>query len=90
MEIKAQLTADIKVEQKITFPDAPNITESYLCLVKFAEFKKLIVDEQGGKGLNPCMKQNVLADWLCGSASVKLFIDPNILGIILQKPLHSS
>ena len=46
-ETKEQLKADIKVEQKITLPDVPNITESYLCLVKFAEFKKLIVDEQG-------------------------------------------
>lgn len=46
-ETKAQLKADIKVEQKITLPDVPNITESYLCLIKFSEFKKLIVDEQG-------------------------------------------
>jgi len=47
-ETKAQLNADIKVEQKITLPDVPKITESYLCLIKFSEFKKLIVDENGG------------------------------------------
>ena len=46
-ETKTQLKADVKVEQKITLPDVPSITESYLCLIKFSEFKKLIVDEQG-------------------------------------------
>ena len=46
-DTKSQLTADIKVEQKMTMPDVPKITESYICLMKFSEFKKLIVDKDG-------------------------------------------
>ena len=46
-DTKSQLTKDIKVEHKLTMPDVDKITESYLCLVPFSEFKKLIIDEQG-------------------------------------------
>lgn len=44
---KSQLTMDIKVEHKLSMPDVDKITESYLCLIPFSEFRKLIIDEQG-------------------------------------------
>ena len=44
---KSQLTKDIKIEHKLSMPDVDKITESYLCLIPFSEFRKLIIDEQG-------------------------------------------
>lgn len=46
-DTKSQLTKDIKVEHKLSMPDVDKVTESYLCLIPFSEFKKLIIDENG-------------------------------------------
>ena len=42
-ETKSKIEVDIRVEQKISLPEVKNIEESYLCLIPFKEFKKLII-----------------------------------------------
>lgn len=42
-ETKSKIEVDIRVEQKISLPEIKNIEESYLCLIPFKEFKKLII-----------------------------------------------
>ena len=75
-ETKSHLKADIKVEQKITLPDVPDITESYLCLVKFSEFKKLIVDEQGD------IRESVFND------NIRAYQGENAVNKAMAKSLH--
>ena len=46
-DTKTQISATIRVDQKITMPDVFHVEESYLCLLQFSEFKKLLMDENG-------------------------------------------
>ena len=52
--------ADIKVEHKIPLPEVDNIDESYLCLLPFREFKKLIIDSDN-KVLSDVFYDNIRA-----------------------------
>ena len=45
-DIKSSIEVTIKVEQKIALPEIPEIEESYLCLIPFKEFRKMIIDEE--------------------------------------------
>lgn len=44
-ETKSKAEAILKIDNKISLPEVANITESYLCLIPFREFKKLIIGE---------------------------------------------
>ena len=44
-ETKSKIETTIKVNHKIPLPDIKDVEESYLCLIPFSEFKKLIIDE---------------------------------------------
>lgn len=44
---KSQLTINIRVEQKLPMPEVESVDESYLCLLKYSEYKKLIIDADG-------------------------------------------
>lgn len=46
-DTKNVLSVTIKVDQKISMPEVEKVSESYLCLMKFSEFKKLLIDEDG-------------------------------------------
>lgn len=43
---KSKIEVDIKVEHKMSLPEVDDIYESYLCLIPFKEFKKLIIDSE--------------------------------------------
>ncbi len=43
-DTKSKIEVNIKVERKIPLPEIENVDESYLCLIPFSEFKKLIID----------------------------------------------
>lgn len=42
-DTKSRIEANIKIEQKITLPEIKNVEQSYLCLIPFKEFRKLII-----------------------------------------------
>ncbi len=42
-DTKSKIEVDIKVEQKISLPDITNVEQSFLCLIPFREFRKLII-----------------------------------------------
>lgn len=42
-DTKSKIEANIKIEQKITLPEIKNVEQSYLCLIPFKEFRKLII-----------------------------------------------
>lgn len=44
-ETKSKIEVDIKIEHKIPLPEVENIDDSYLCLMPFKEFRKLIIDK---------------------------------------------
>lgn len=46
-DTQLQLSVNIKVDQRISLPEVNNISESYLCLLSFSEFRKLIISEDG-------------------------------------------
>lgn len=46
-ETKSQLACDIRVDLKIPMPEVEKVSESYLCLLRFSEFRKLIIDDAG-------------------------------------------
>lgn len=43
-QTKSKIETTIKVDHKIPFPDIKYVDESYLCLIPFSEYKKLITD----------------------------------------------
>lgn len=43
-ETKSKIEADIKVDNKLIFPNIVDVEEGFLCLIPFKEFKKLIID----------------------------------------------
>ncbi len=45
-DTKFKIEVDIKVEHKIALPEIPNIEESYLCLIPFREYRKLIISDK--------------------------------------------
>ena len=45
-DAKYRIEATIKVEHKIPLPEIDRIKESYLCLIPFEEYKKLIIADQ--------------------------------------------
>lgn len=49
---KRKNEATIKIEQKLNLPEVNEIKESYLCIVPFSEFKKLIIDDAGDINLS--------------------------------------
>lgn len=46
-DTKTQISATIRVDQKISMPEVDRVDESYLCLLQFSEFKKLLMDDNG-------------------------------------------
>lgn len=44
--IKNSCTVSLKISQRVTLPEVEGIDESYLCLIPFPEFKKMIFDEE--------------------------------------------
>ena len=42
-DTKSKIEVDIRVEQKIPLPETTKIEQSYLCLIPFKEFRKLII-----------------------------------------------
>lgn len=42
-DTKSKIEVDIKVEQKISLPEIKNVEQSFLCLIPFKEFRKLII-----------------------------------------------
>ena len=42
-DTKSKIEVDIKVEQKISLPEIENVEQSFLCLIPFKEFRKLII-----------------------------------------------
>lgn len=46
-ETKSQLACDIRVDLKIPMPEVERVSEGYLCLLRFSEFRKLIIDQSG-------------------------------------------
>jgi len=57
---KSKIEVDIKVERKIPLPEIEHVDESYLCLIPFGEFKKLIIDADN-KMLNDVFYDNIRA-----------------------------
>lgn len=45
-DTKFRREIDIKVEHKIPLPDVENVRESYLCLIPFSEYRKLIIEDE--------------------------------------------
>lgn len=46
-ETKSKTEITIKVSQKLPLPEVDDISDSYLCLIPFSEYRKLIMDENG-------------------------------------------
>lgn len=57
---KNRVEAEIYVEQKIAFPEMRFVNESYLCLLPFSEFRKLILDNNN-ELINSVFYDNVRA-----------------------------
>lgn len=57
---KNRVEAEIYVEQKIAFPEMRSVNESYLCLLPFSEFRKLILNEDN-EIINSVFYDNVRA-----------------------------
>ena len=46
-ESKSAIENTIKVEHKLSLPEIPNVSEGYVCLIPFSEFKRLIINDDG-------------------------------------------
>ena len=46
-ETKSLLKQTIVIEKRLTMPSVDKVEQSFLCLIPFSEFKKLIIDENG-------------------------------------------
>lgn len=57
-DTKSKIEAEIKVEQRISLPEIKNIEQSFLCLIPFKEFKRLIIDSNN-KLINSVFYDNI-------------------------------
>ena len=46
-DTKSLLKKTIVIEKRLTMPDVEKVEQSFLCLIPFSEYKKLIIDENG-------------------------------------------